>query len=316
LVNYHKENLSFSGASPTVKELEAFHLIVRLGGFTAAAAHLKTTQAAVSARIRELQNKLGVQLFERRQRRAKLTVRGRALLPYAERMSSLTKEITHRFVSGTGIKGVVRVGIPGSITAALLPKLMRRVATHHPNVEVEFFVDLSANLAQMVTGGLLDLAIMASHPTSRDVTTEVVGRMPMCWVASRALEMPSRVLEPAEFASWPIISDIPGSYIHQLILRWFKDGGVEPRTMHGCSNVSARMGLIRAGLGVGPVPATAISNDRASGLRTIGTRPALPEMEYFLAYSAAAREPTVDLVMRHMKALLAMEPNFKFSGFV
>ena len=313
----NKENLYDVAGQPTVKELEAFLLIVRLGGFTPAAAHLKTTQAAVSARMRELQRKLGLPLFERRQRRAKLNARGRALVPYAERMINLSKEITYRFIDTKKIEGNVRIGISGSIAASLLPKLMRLIAAQRPGIEIEFIVDLSANLAHRVNGRTLDLAIMASYPSPKGFTAEVVGRMPMCWLASRALAIPRRLLTPAELASWPIISDVSGSYIHRLVARWFHDGGVEPRIVHGCSSVVARMSLIRAGLGVGAVPATAVTIERgAAGLHTVEIDPPLPEVEYVLAYASGGREQPVDVVMNFVKELLAREPNFRFSGVV
>jgi DNA-binding transcriptional LysR family regulator len=306
-----KQNLS-PLAQPTVKELEAFLLIVRLGGFTRAAEHLKTTQAAVSARMRELQRKLGLTLFESR---AKLTARGRALVPYAERMASLSREIAHRFVDASDIGGIVRFGISGSIATGMLPKLIRQTAARHPSIEIEFVVDLSANLARRLNARTIDLAIMASYPSSRGFTADVVGRMPLCWLASRALAAPRRVLTPAELAAWPIISDVSGSHVHQLVARWFQDGGVEPQIVHGCSSVVARMNLVTAALGVGAVPATSVAVERsAAGLQGLETHPPLPEVEYVLAYPSGSREPSVDRVIAQVRDLLAKDPSFRFSG--
>ena len=66
------------------KQLETFETIVRLGSFAAAAAKLNATQSTVSARIQELEESLCVQLFDRAQRKANLTTKGRELVSYAQ----------------------------------------------------------------------------------------------------------------------------------------------------------------------------------------------------------------------------------------
>ena len=66
--------------------LEAFYWIAKLGSFSAAAARLHATPAAISERIRTLEEDLGVRVFERDSRKVSLTPQGQRLLPYAEQM--------------------------------------------------------------------------------------------------------------------------------------------------------------------------------------------------------------------------------------
>ena len=63
---------------PTMSQLETLCWIARLGTFTAAAERVHTTQSAVSARMRELETALGVEVFHHLGRRAELTVGGRS----------------------------------------------------------------------------------------------------------------------------------------------------------------------------------------------------------------------------------------------
>jgi DNA-binding transcriptional LysR family regulator len=58
------------------RQLEALYWIVRLGSFHAAARHLKTSQPAISARIREMEQQLGVTLFDRSGRKVRPTPKG------------------------------------------------------------------------------------------------------------------------------------------------------------------------------------------------------------------------------------------------
>jgi LysR family transcriptional regulator, glycine cleavage system transcriptional activator len=66
---------------PPLKWIRVFEAAARLGNFTAAAKELGLTQAAVSQRIRNLELRLGAQLFNRRARGVILSLQGEAWLP-------------------------------------------------------------------------------------------------------------------------------------------------------------------------------------------------------------------------------------------
>ena len=79
-----------------LRQLQTFYWVVRLGTFASAAEHLRTTQSTVSARIHELEIDLGVGLFDRTHRAAKLTPKGKELVTYAERFVALMLEMEER----------------------------------------------------------------------------------------------------------------------------------------------------------------------------------------------------------------------------
>ena len=72
------------------KRLETFIWVATLGSFRKAAERQNTTQPAISNRIAALEEELGVQLFERDSGRTMLTTRGQELLPYAEKIVSMS----------------------------------------------------------------------------------------------------------------------------------------------------------------------------------------------------------------------------------
>jgi DNA-binding transcriptional LysR family regulator len=63
-----------------VKQIETFYWVVRLGSFRAAADRLSTTQSTVSMRVMQLEKDIGMALFDRTRRNARLTQKGRALV--------------------------------------------------------------------------------------------------------------------------------------------------------------------------------------------------------------------------------------------
>ena len=70
-------------------DLRVFEAVARFGGMNRAAAELNTVQSNVTARIKNLEEKVGTPLFHRRGRGVELTAAGRRLLPYASRVADL-----------------------------------------------------------------------------------------------------------------------------------------------------------------------------------------------------------------------------------
>src|SRR6266508_1890483 len=95
----------------TLKQLHTFYWVWRLGGFAAAAEHLRTTQSAVSMRIQDLERSLGVTLFDRTQRSARLTAKGQELVKHAEQLITLATHIQHRIADPQALSGTVRLGV-------------------------------------------------------------------------------------------------------------------------------------------------------------------------------------------------------------
>jgi len=83
------------------RQLQTFRLVARTRSFTKAAALAHYTQSTVSAQIKALEESLGVRLFDRLGREVSLTVAGKELCRYAEKLLELADE-TREAVAGKG----------------------------------------------------------------------------------------------------------------------------------------------------------------------------------------------------------------------
>ena len=109
-----------------IDQLETFLAVISYGGFHRAAGALRVSQPAVSARIRSLEDSLGVTLFERVRSHLTLSPAGKALRPHAEqllRTVALARQAVHELQPGAG--GALRVAAALSICTYFLPDVMK-----------------------------------------------------------------------------------------------------------------------------------------------------------------------------------------------
>lgn len=295
------------------KQFETLYWVSRLGSFRAASRHLRMTQPTVSARIRELERELGIELFDRSARNAKLTSKGRDLIPYAERIVSLAAEIQEQVGSSSSIGGRVRLGVTSIPARTWLPKLMRTLRRSHPRIEVELMVEASEHMRDYLLDGALDVAFLAGPFAKAHMVTDVIGEVGLSLLASPTLDLPVTPLTAQELEPWPIISGPRGGRLHELAETWFREGGAQLRYNHACSSLTTRIHLASEGLGVTVAPAPAAARELAEGkLRIVATTRPFPALEYVVAFPMVTLSPAVQVVASLAKQLIAEKPDIQF----
>lgn len=107
-------------------DLATFSTVARCGSITRAAGELNTVQSNVTNRIKALEAEIGVPLFERHARGMTLTNAGRRLLPYAERLATLSREAVDASRDDGVPKGPLAIGSMETTAAVRLPPLLTR----------------------------------------------------------------------------------------------------------------------------------------------------------------------------------------------
>lgn len=128
-----------------IKNLESFRMVSELRSFTRAAETLGFTQSTISFQIRQLEDELGVPLFERNNRTVTLTNEGRRLLPIAYDILRLSAEAVHIGGSGENPSGLVRLGIAESLAGWQMKEKFARFHTLYPDIRL-----------QLITGSTVD----------------------------------------------------------------------------------------------------------------------------------------------------------------
>jgi DNA-binding transcriptional LysR family regulator len=276
----------------SLKQIETFYCVARSGSFQSAASQLNTTQPAVSSRIRELEAALGVQLFDRTGRQARLTARGRELMSYAQRMLALAADIREQIGKSEALVAVVRLGIVDTIALTWLPELLTRLAQRFPGVAVELEIDLSVNLLRRLSERHIDIAFLVGPVPGPHYTSEPLARVELAWMAGASLRLSPGPTSPADLATMPIITHSRGSHQHIMVQQWFRSHGLEPRRLSFCSSLATIIQLTISGFGLSVLPVQAMAKEMAAGdLRIVDTDLPLPPNDFVTAYPVDLRAP-------------------------
>src|SRR5436189_4716589 len=149
-----------------IPQVEAFLAVGTFGGFRRAADALRVTQPAISARIKALEESLGVSLFERGKTGMALSAAGRALRPHAEQLLhavALARQAVHDLRPASA--GALRIAAVLSICTYLLPDVLKRFQAAHPKVLITVRSGHSKEVLEMVLRGEAEIGLARSlHP--------------------------------------------------------------------------------------------------------------------------------------------------------
>ena len=280
-----------------IKHLETFYWIVRLGTFAAAAERLSTTQPTVSARIQELEQVLGVIVFDRTHHRAKLTPKGRELVAYAERVVGMTSEIAHRVGNPATLTGVLRLGVAELVSVTWLPHLTALCRARFPNLTLDIEVDVMDPLMARLRDGDLDLVLGPGPIDNPNAAWHSLGSAKFLWMAGRTLELPAGELTPADLARHPIVTLCADSHVYRHIERWFDEYREPFRFVTSCNRMSVVADLTVHGHGVSLLPRVAYESQLADGsLRLLKTRSEPYAVEFFAVLPHGRYNPLADAV--------------------
>lgn len=281
----------------TLKHLEALYWVWRLGSFTAAAERLHSTQSAISMRIRDLEEALGQELFDRTARAARLTAKGQELVGYAERVMELMAEIKARIGDPTIVSGIVRIGVTEYVALTWLPDLVRELNARFPRVTLEMNVDLTLSLLDKLSGGEIDLAMLPGPIVQPGLRNISLGFVEFAWMASPALKIPDRSMTPRDLDNWPILTLSKTSNLYAQLERWFEESGAVGRRTDTCNSLSVLASWTISGLGIGYLPVEHFGRDiRAGRLRMVDVTPKLADLEYVAALDRRHPQPLAQSV--------------------
>jgi DNA-binding transcriptional LysR family regulator len=279
--------------------------IGRLGSFTAAAERMHTTQPAVSARVKELEDTLGHQLFVRQGRGVELTPEGREFVEKAENVLSQLDELSVLF-SKSRMAGVVRLGA-SSICLDLLAAMSIATARSMPLVSYHVEIERAAPLLDRVDARKLDLAIVSGPIESHKFRSRSLGFDRMLWVMSPRVNGERRNLPQSErLRGAPIWCVHTDSFYWGPATTGLRAQGADLERVNAVGNTMAVARVVAGGAGIGLVSEFLVRDELAAG-RLLPV-PDLPRCETIEFSVVAAIDNSSSVVGEVMAAAVAASP--------
>jgi DNA-binding transcriptional LysR family regulator len=269
----------------SLQQLETFYWIARLGGFHAAARHLHLTQPTVSTRIQELEETLGVKLFERARQRVELTAAGRDVLAQAEKMLHLADEMQNLRSGRDPMRGLLRLGTNESTAMAGLLDLLAQLNKNYPDLRIELTIDIGAALSRRLNARELDVAILSDPISSPHVVDEAIGKADFQWVASSRMPLTKSEFTPEDIAAQRIVVTPTPSSLYLVAMEWFRNADLEPENLGTCNSMLLMNKLVAAGHAVSVLPVAVVRAEIEAGvIRKLPVKPAITPRPYYVSY--------------------------------
>lgn len=242
--------------------LRLFVAVADERSLTRAAEREHLALAAVSKRVSDLEQQLGIQLLYRQPKGVELTPAGHALLHHARTvMDNLRKMNADLSEFSAGVKGHVRIHANTSAVIQFLPEDLSSFSRRHPAVKIDLEERVSADTLRALREGLTDIGIFAGHLPADDLQVYPYRRDQLVLVTPRDHPLASRdSLQLREASGCDFIGLQQDASLHGLLEQVALEQDIPLRLRIQVRSFEAICRMIHTGMGVGILPAQVVRN--------------------------------------------------------
>lgn len=291
-----------------LKQIRAFVAVYEGGSINSAADRMNVAQPGLSLQIRNLENSVGVTLFERHARGVRPTAAGDRFYEDCQRILGDVENAAQNMREfATGVSGALDVGLIPTVTKGVLAEVLPAFAEALPNVDVRVVEAFSGTLTDWVMSGELDFALVTEPPRHDGLEMRVLSTEPLAMISGPGAAL--KHLEPLRLKNLPPVKLVMPSSQHSLramLERYIKMGNLKIERVIEIDGLFGSLEFIRNSDFSAIFPVTTIVRDLDQGDFIVSPLAGLQTtFEFFLVHqtqrplSPAARE----LVSRLERAL-------------
>lgn len=237
-------------------QLKAFLAAASAGSLRRAAEELVLSPSAVTARIKALEQAVGVPLFSRTGNRVGLTEHGRRLVGYARRLLDLEAEVRQRLAGGGEDGPQLTVRLSESLGLAVLPAVLSAFRTRHPGVRLILAQRSAAGLARELRQGVVDCGVILGQPYAAEgIAATIIHREPLVAIAPPGDKLAGRdAVGPADLHGRELFVTPQVWGLRERLEQGLDRAGAVPASVTECGSLALVTRCVAAGLGVGLAP--------------------------------------------------------------
>ena len=236
----------------TLRQLQVFESAATLLNFSLAAKQLYLSQPAVSMQIKQLEESVGLPLFEQIGKKVFLTEAGRELLHYSRNITQQLAEMAAVFDEMKGLgHGKLTISVVNTANY-FTPQLLARFCQRYPGINVNLQVANRDAVLKQLADNSTDLAILGQPPDGLDISADSFLDNPLVVIA--APNHPLAKLKRIKFALLAeeiFLSREQGSGTRSAMERIFAEHNIQPRISMEMETNEAIKQAVQAGMGLG-----------------------------------------------------------------
>lgn len=264
--NNHKQLLRHI----SLRQLQIFEAIARLGSFTRAAEELFLTQPTVSMQIKKLEQGIGLPLFEQIGKQTYLTGAGKMLHEHTRQILDALTNLEMEIADMQGLKtGILRLAVVTTVKY-IAPRALGKFCERYPGVDVALKVTNRERLLERMAKNSDDLYIIGRPPVSDEFVFEPYLANPLVVLASRKHPLAGQSnIEPEQLAESHFIMRETGSGTRMAIEDFFTQRGIKLKIRMELGSNEAIKQAIDAGLGISVLSRHTLALEGEGGRLTI-----------------------------------------------
>lgn len=264
---------------PTLRQLEYIVALADTGQFVEAAKQCAVSQPALSKQVQQVEDMLGVELFERSRPKVIVTPAGQEIVRRARKLLLEARELVNAASAVAGeLHGTVRLGVIPTIAPYGLPGLLAKLRELFPEVSFAIHEMQTEVLVKQLRAGGIDLGLLARPFDDEGLSGPDLIVEPFVLVAptGHPLSVPETI-ELQDIAGASLILMQDGHCLRDQAMDVCRAAGAPPATSVTAASVATLVRMVESGLGATLLPASALSAEVRSGLglvaRSFGESP-------------------------------------------
>lgn len=283
-----------------LRHLRYFVAVAEERSFRRAAMRVHISQPPLSRQIKELEEQVGAELFERTASGVTMTPAGRTFLDEARqalRFADDAVEKSRRVARGE--LGELRIAYFGSVILEVIPQVVAALHAAEPTINVRLVSLPKDGQVRALQEGRIDIGFSRFYRTEENIRTELVMEEPVLVALSSSHPFASKKQLPLmQLRDCPMVvfpSSRRPSFADEVI-KFCDTAGFSPNIVHEAEDLMACLALVTAQIGVALVPASAISV-RSAGLCFVPLKPPAPTSSLLCAYRAHDKNPLLSKLL-------------------
>jgi LysR family transcriptional regulator, carnitine catabolism transcriptional activator len=239
-----------------IRHIRAFLAVARHSNFTKAAQDLHVSQSALTVQIQQLEEAIGIRLFDRTNRRVVLTGAGRSLIGPLQRILIDTENIVSQTRDISNLRrGTMSLAVLPSVAAGILSEVLRQFTAGYPGIVVHIHDVVADKVVELVKKEEVDFGIGTTRHSDRELIAVELFRNRLFAFLPLKHPLSSRAsLSLNQLAKYPLVLTGKDSGVRAIV-----EDALQRKSLHGkyayeVNYMPTLLSLVRAGFGVGILP--------------------------------------------------------------